>query len=305
MLFRKNKIIKIILIAVIVMASFSLQKNNGNKALAVGESTGINGYAWSDNIGWVQMGGYSGSVKMDLITGNFSGFAWSDNIGWINFAPAKDLVNYPVCGYPDAVCNSAKIDMVTGQLSGWAQVESLKTCSNGWVGCGWITMKDNVGTNFGVKYDLATQNIDFTDAKYKWAWSDDLGWLDFSQTSLGNMTIIEAGSDYSYTDRYQYPNGIIVNTHVDLGKDIDSGNASITKGESVYYTLEISNQGSEAKEIDLRFTIPLTTPQIYTFSAGSVTGLTTDNPTGTATEKVWEKIIVPPGISTVQFKLST
>jgi hypothetical protein len=308
MLFRKNKIIKVVLIAIIVMAGFSLQKNNGNMVLAVGESTGINGYAWSDNIGWVQMGGYAGSVKMDLITGNLSGFAWSDNIGWINFAP--------VGPYPSAPNYSAKIDLVDGsptigQVSGWAQVVSLSpggVCSPVWAGCGWITMQDTATTpTFGVKYDVSptgTGGIALPQDINKWAWSDDLGWLDFSQTSLGNMTIIEAGSDYSYTDRYQYPNGIIVNTHVDLGKDIDSGNASITKGESVYYTLEISNQNSVSKNIDLKFLMP----SGYIFIPGSVTCTIGVNPCGNpggTTEKVWTGISVPSGISTVQFRLST
>lgn len=297
MSFRKKQTITIVLLAIFVMAVFAFQKNGGNRAAAA-DYSGVNGFAWSDNIGWIQMGGYTGSVKIDLATGDMSGFAWTDTVGWINFGPAKDLVAYPGCGYPSLPCNSAKLDLATGQVSGWARVESIKTCSGGWSGCGWILMQS--GASFGVKYDLDTNNIDGTN---KWAWSDDFGWLDFSQTSLGNLVVIPTDTDYSYTDQYEYPKGIIVNTYVDTQGGTYSGNASITKGESVYYTLEVSNQSSIPKTIDLKFNMPA--GYIFAGVVSCSTGVTPcANPTGTNI-KVWSGITVPAGMSTVKFKLNT
>src|SRR3989344_6655568 len=44
----------------------------------------VNGYAWSDNIGWISFN--DGNVNIDEATGAFFGSAWSDAVGWINFA---------------------------------------------------------------------------------------------------------------------------------------------------------------------------------------------------------------------------
>jgi hypothetical protein len=301
MFFKKNKTIVIVSLAIIVIAGFALQKNE-NKALAADYGS-LTGYAWSDNIGWVQMSNSANTIKVDLTSGDLTGYAWSDNIGWINFAPAGP--------FPTDANNPqtpVKANLSTGELSGWAQVVSIKDCSGGWTGCGWIEMKSS---SFGLKYDLNTGKIDATQAKYKWAWSDDFGWFDFSQTSLLGVNIISADSTYVYFDHYIYPKGIIVNTYADAGNGVVTGNAAITKGEGIYYTLEISNQGSEVKTINLKFTIP----QGYKFdpaTAGvSCTAIATcPNPTpvGTLTgptQITWGNLNVPVGMSTVKFKLGT
>lgn len=291
----KNKTLTVILLAIIVIAGFALQKGNSDKALAAGEATGINGYAWSDNIGWVQMGGFAGSVKMDLTTGDLSGYAWSDNIGWISFQPT-DIVSCP------SVPCQPNINKTTGVVSGWARVLSIQSGSGGWNGLGWISLS---GTGYGLKYDVSpsgTSGIALPQDSNKWAWSDDFGWFDFSQTSLGNMTVFESDTDYIYTDNYKYPKGIIVNTYADINS---TGNSAITKGvDPIYYILEISNQGSVDKKIDLKFTIP----NGFTFSAGSVTCTAGINPCGDPTGmtlKTWSDITVPAGMSTVKFKLNT
>jgi len=55
----------------------------------------LEGYLWSENAGWINMGSGSGpysnssgldfGVNRDPGTGQLSGFAWGENIGWINF----------------------------------------------------------------------------------------------------------------------------------------------------------------------------------------------------------------------------
>ena len=59
------------------------------------------------------------------IDGNFTGFAWSENIGWIQFDP--------VGPYPASPNYSAQMDTVTGALSGWARALSYGGGWDGWI----------------------------------------------------------------------------------------------------------------------------------------------------------------------------
>lgn len=45
----------------------------------------LNGYAWSENIGWMRFSGPTHQVSIDDQTGAFSGYAWSEHAGWIKF----------------------------------------------------------------------------------------------------------------------------------------------------------------------------------------------------------------------------
>lgn len=55
------------------------------------ESGGNNGYAWSDQIGWVNFGSTNGSVH--VTASGLTGYAWSANYGWINLAPTNGGVH--------------------------------------------------------------------------------------------------------------------------------------------------------------------------------------------------------------------
>lgn len=46
----------------------------------------LNGYAWSENIGWIKFSGPSYGVSINEDTGAFSGHAWAEHVGWIRFA---------------------------------------------------------------------------------------------------------------------------------------------------------------------------------------------------------------------------
>ena len=132
--------------------------------------TALQGYAWSENIGWVSFNcsnnnscaAVNYSVSVDEANGKFSGYGWSENIGWIDFAP-----NGP---YPASPNNSAEINFASGQVSGWARIVSLKDYSNS----GWIKLKDG---NYGVV--LSAGKFD------GYAWSDEIGWIDFSPQYSG------------------------------------------------------------------------------------------------------------------------
>ena len=45
--------------------------------------------------------------------GIMSGYAWSDNIGWIDFSPGGP--------YPEPPNHGARLDTTTGQVTGWAK----------------------------------------------------------------------------------------------------------------------------------------------------------------------------------------
>ncbi len=50
--------------------------------------SGITGYAWSTNYGWINMNPANGGVAV-AADGSLSGYAWGENLGWINFSGAS------------------------------------------------------------------------------------------------------------------------------------------------------------------------------------------------------------------------
>ena len=119
------------------------------------EDNNFNGYAWSDNAGWISFN-YGTSIDGD---GNLTGYAWSDELGWISFNGA-DLV-----GCPSSPCN-AKIDKYTDKIIGWARYLSSET---GWIRLGPVSYS---GTDYGLSHD--------GEDVLGWAWSDELGWISFN-----------------------------------------------------------------------------------------------------------------------------
>lgn len=73
----------------------------------------LTGYAWGENIGWINFSPTNGGVTNDG-NGNLTGYAWGENVGWINFNPSGSQV----------VINSS------GNFTGYAWGENI----------GWITM---------------------------------------------------------------------------------------------------------------------------------------------------------------------
>jgi hypothetical protein len=46
----------------------------------------LSGYAWGENVGWINFAPATAGVVIDAATGEFSGEAWGENVGWIRFA---------------------------------------------------------------------------------------------------------------------------------------------------------------------------------------------------------------------------
>ncbi len=135
----------------------------------------LSGYAWSDNIGWIDFTCSNVPVRS---SGTIEGYAWANpsddvaltnNIGWISFNPADTAT----CGAAARITGTA--------LSGWAK--AISADGNGWDGCislsgsspsYGVTLSGGTGTSGGL-------------TGYAWG-SDVVGWIDFAHTT-GNSGI--------------------------------------------------------------------------------------------------------------------
>ncbi len=68
----------------------------GGSGVEVNDS-GLSGYMWGENTGWIRLSHLYGNVSNDSF-GGLSGYAWGENIGWINFDPVGGGVYIDACG---------------------------------------------------------------------------------------------------------------------------------------------------------------------------------------------------------------
>ncbi len=155
------------------------------RAATPASSLPIQGYAWTDLMGWIHFSGIAqnGSpygVSIDTTSGVLSGYAWSPYFGGITFNQS-DLT-----GCPSGSCTA---QVSNGQLTGWARscaaFSNKSACSGaldphsgGWDG--WIHLSGTAqnGSSYGVTY----ANNCF--AGYAWG-SRDVGAISFSGTPTG------------------------------------------------------------------------------------------------------------------------
>ncbi len=149
-------------------------------AYSISGFIGMNGYAWSDNIGWISMSCKTGSptgndvcatnnygVTVSTTTGNLSGYAWSDNIGWISFNSTD------VSGCPVSPCAPK---LTSSGLSGFAKALSGGSPeSGGWDG--YIDLSSVARTSETIL------------SGYAWG-SDVVGWVDMRGGATNGVTLI-------------------------------------------------------------------------------------------------------------------
>ncbi|MDZ7611842.1 MAG: hypothetical protein U5L10_03705 [Candidatus Moranbacteria bacterium] len=125
-------------------------------------------------------------VQIPAGDGDVTGYAWSSNLGWIDFNPQDHCgVDYQASSCtPDS--GNAGVTRSGSQLLGWARIvgiaqESADGNSGGWDG--WIkmsgTVDDGAGTQYGV--DINSLNNDSEDLNGDYAWSNELGYIDFEE----------------------------------------------------------------------------------------------------------------------------
>lgn len=73
---------------------------------------GLNGFAWSENIGWLSFQGPGHQVTINEETGAYGGYAWSEHVGWVKFAGDRARI----CSATDGGDCSATI---SDNVSGW------------------------------------------------------------------------------------------------------------------------------------------------------------------------------------------
>lgn len=171
----------------------------------------LEGWAWGggvtlnpvgfDGIGWISMGStvaptYAVNVPS---SGNLSGYAWSEHYGWISFN-ASDVAGCPGGGICDARRSGDNI-------LGWARIISICDTGNagnahtrdghcdagddGWNAGGWNGwIKLDVGGGHG----LLVSRMNKSGVTPTYAYSDELGWIDFSFAGFGNTLTICEGS---------------------------------------------------------------------------------------------------------------
>lgn len=149
------------------------------------------GFAWSDNIGWINFNPLVSpplyGVKIDPNTGEISGNAWSDNIGWISFdrnrtGPPPDIP------YNGDINYIARLNLADNKIRGWAR--ALEACKdNNWNAAngnclsplsgdksgnwdGWIKFD---GPGYGVSLDPDTGRL----TGFAWG-SENVGWIKFA-----------------------------------------------------------------------------------------------------------------------------
>ncbi|USN87539.1 MAG: hypothetical protein H6779_03960 [Candidatus Nomurabacteria bacterium] len=82
--------------------------------------SGLTGYIWGDEIGWVNLAPTGAGVSINSTTGELSGYAFANTGSWINFSPTD------VSGGGDV---GVTIDS-NGQFTGWAWVSGV---NGGWM----------------------------------------------------------------------------------------------------------------------------------------------------------------------------
>ena len=168
----------------------------------------LNGYAWSDTIGWISFncrtGGLTGgnicgsvnyNVRLDE-DGNFYGYAWSDNIGWIKFG---NLSNFPD--------NTAGIGMydenayIYGNypdvyIKGWARAcagtvsgtcADMTSRTDGWDG--WISFRGNASDATFSQYGVQMSAAGGTSNSFAWG-GPVVGWISMDETDFYNNAIV-------------------------------------------------------------------------------------------------------------------
>lgn len=189
-----------------------------------GTSESGRGWLWggSDSpatFGWVSVNNVdqtgavvNGAVPYGLnivSPGNVTGYAWSENYGWISFNGA-DLGGTVSCS---PVLSQAALSL--NKITGGARILSIKTDaekvpsnSGGWTGCISLSGTAADGSSYGVTLDTATGTFG------GYAWSDEIGWIDFSgmtiasvNGSCGNSGLPAPGKSYAITDSAYPPAG--------------------------------------------------------------------------------------------------
>lgn len=188
---RKKHIAAASFLFLIISSLFSLPVSAGlgesASGFAWGGGAALNGLGY-EGIGWISFNNLSdGSaanygVNIPLTDGVLSGSAWSEHYGWLSFDSA-DLGNCP-----QGTCSALRTGNV---ITGWARFIAIRDAganSGGW--SGWVSLSGTATDSSPYGISIVTSN---TLSGY--AWSDELGWIDFSGVTFQSPTTLKVCQD--------------------------------------------------------------------------------------------------------------
>ncbi len=194
----------------VLMMLFLLPQSSQAQAIPMTE---LNGYAWSETVGWMSLncktGGPTGNdicaSRNYRVTINsnrlLDGYAWSEHIGWVKFGGLN------VSNAPSGSGTSKVNAQVTGTypnltFTGWARAcaatlggncTSATTDPNAGGWDGWISLG---GTNYSVR----TSDSGMVANSYAWG-SQVVGWIDmFSRVTLLTPTATLSGTNCTISE---------------------------------------------------------------------------------------------------------
>ncbi len=76
----------------------NFRPTNAPSPISISDGSGIDGYAWGEELGWINFNPATSGVNVVPSTGVLNGYAWSSTSGWINFNPANGGVTITTAG---------------------------------------------------------------------------------------------------------------------------------------------------------------------------------------------------------------
>ncbi|OQB05294.1 MAG: Fibronectin type III domain protein [bacterium ADurb.Bin212] len=241
---------------------------------------------------------YHSNVAIDNISKNFTGYAWSEDLGWVAFG-SQDNSDGPVA-----------VDQVSGKVSGKAKVLSTGSLIN------FNSSPYNSSVTISINGDFSG-----------YAWSEDLGWVNFSGVKVPGITFVSPKapsnvrgydvsdrnlSDYAVLVRWQAPlefdednfknylvekstNGVDF-TQVSATMSFAYYDTAVTVGQKYFYRIKTENTTGTTEVSQIVFVTPTGK---YTTPPNLVSGPdVTINPTSIAVKWATDR----PSSSFVQIK---
>ncbi len=208
-----------------------------NPASLPAETKPASGFAWNDNVGWINFGDNSSSPTGRVYISNdkLYGYAWGENIGWISLTCEND---------PTANCSGNRNYGVSqdpnkkGALTGYAWGENV----------GWIDFSPDGG---GVNISTSTSG---TNTLSGFAWGENIGWISFSGTAqdASSYGVNTTWTYPSYTLRYiAGANGTIIGSSTQVVKVGDHGTTVTALPNSHYHFISWSDGATTTTRTDL------------------------------------------------------
>ncbi len=146
-------------IITIILSLALLLMSHATAALAAGNISATDKYAWSETSGWLNFAPSGGGVT--VYPDHLEGYVWQENIGWIKVG---SHTGGGVFTYGNATNTNWGVNRAGTVLSGFAWSETA----------GWINFKPTGG---GVVLNEQSGAMD------GWAWGENIGWLHIRNAS--------------------------------------------------------------------------------------------------------------------------